>query len=126
MISVARFIGLVFLSTVIVAITVGLAYRMHPEFSRKRRINWLLVWTLQGLILPILIWAIMNYGISWSLQPFMPEIQTAQNSGEPWLRTYLRVLGRGIFIVATDWSTITLLWAIVRAAFSLEEEQARE
>jgi hypothetical protein len=126
MISVARFIGLVFLSTVIVAVTVGLAYRLHPEFNRKRRINWLLVWALQGLILPILIWAIMNYGISWSLQPFMPEIQAAQNSGDPWLRTYLRVLGRGIFIVATDWATITLLWAIVRAAFSLEEEQAGE
>src|SRR6478672_11675626 len=125
MISIARFIGLAFLSTLFVGLTMGLAYRMDPDFSRKRRITRLVIWSAQGLVLPILIWAIMNCGISWSLQPFMPEIQAAQNAGDPWLRIYLRVLGRGIFIVATDWSTITLLWTIVRAAFGLEEEQAQ-
>ena len=126
MTSIARFIGLVFLSTIFVGLTVGLAYRLDPDFSRKRRIMRLSAWSAEGLVLPIVIWAIMNYGVSWALQPFMPEIQAARNSGDPWIPTYLRVLGRGVFIVATDWATITLLWTIVRVAFGLDEEQARE
>ena len=28
------------------------------------------------------IWALMNLGLSWNLQPFMPQVQAAQNSGE--------------------------------------------
>ena len=85
MISIARFIGLLFLSGLLVIVAASLAYRLSPFFSARRRIMWLLVWTLQGLILPIAIWAIMNYGVSWDLQPFMPDIQAARNAGDPWM-----------------------------------------
>jgi hypothetical protein len=125
MISIARFIGLLFLSGLLVIVAASLAYRLSPFFSARRRIMWLLVWMFQGLILPIAIWAIMNYGVSWDLQPFMPDIQAARNAGDPWIPSYLRFVGRGIFIVSSDWATITLAWVIVQAAFSLEEPQAR-
>jgi hypothetical protein len=125
MISLARFIGLVFISGILVIVATALAYRLSPFFTARRRIIWLLTWAAQGLFLPIAIWAIMNYGVSWELQPFMPDIQAAQNSGDPWIPAYLRFLGKGIFIISSDWSTITLAWAIGQAALGLEESQAR-
>jgi len=108
-----------------VVLATALAYRISPEFSRRRRIVRLLVWTFQGLLLPIVLWAVMNYGISWNFQPFIPEIQAAQNSGDPWFPEYLRFLGRGIFIITSDWAAITLVWMIAQAGGSLEEEAAR-
>src|SRR3982751_5928402 len=99
--AIAKFIGFSFFSVFFVAVTVGLSYCFIPGDNPRRRILWLLVWTMQGLFLPIILWAVMNYGISWNLQPFMPEIQVAQNSGDPWFPKYLRVLGRGIFIVSS-------------------------
>ena len=123
--AIARFLGLLFVSMVFVVLTVALTYRLSPEVSRRRRIVHLLIWAFQGLFLPIAIWAVMNYGVSWNLQPFMPEIQAAQNSGDPWFPAYFRFLGRGIFIVASDWAAITLAWVIAQAGASLEEEEAR-
>lgn len=123
--AIARFIGLLFLSMVFVVLAVALGYRLSPELSRRRRIVHLLIWAFQGLFLPIAIWAVMNYGVSWNLQPFMPEIQAAQNSSDPWFPAYFRFLGRGIFIVTSDWAAITLAWVIVQAGASLEEEEAR-
>jgi hypothetical protein len=126
--AIARFIGLLFVSTVLVVLAVLLSYRLSPEHNRRRRILALLGWAFQGLLVPIVIWAVMNYGISWNLQPFMPQIQAAQNSSDPsnpWFREYLRYVGRGVFIVSSYWAVITLAWVIARAAGRLEEEQAR-
>src|SRR5262245_64145820 len=114
-IAIARFIGLLFLSTLLVMSAVLLAYRLSPLHSPRRRIMWLLIWGFQGLALPIVIWALMNYGVSWELQPFMPDIQAARNAGDPWFPFYLRFLGRGIFIVASDWAAITLGWVVAQA-----------
>ena len=59
-IAIARFIGLLFLSAMLVMTAVLLAYRLSPLRSGRRRIIWLLVWGFQGLILPIVVWALMN------------------------------------------------------------------
>src|SRR3954471_14763203 len=123
--AIAKFIGFFFFFAFFFLLPVGLSYRLIPQYSAKRRIFWLLIWAVQGLFLPIVLWAVMNYGISWSLQPFMPEVQVAQNSGEPWFPQYLRVIGRGIFIVSSDWAALTLGWVIAWAAADLREEQAR-
>src|SRR5215472_4055512 len=74
-----------------------LTLRLTPERKRKRISRWLLSWSLKGLLAPFAIWALMNLGISWNLQAFMPEVQIAQNSGGGWAAEFLHVLANGLF-----------------------------
>src|SRR5438105_9938219 len=67
-----------------------------------------------------MLWALINIGLSWNLQPFMPEVQFAQSSGTGWRPEYLRVLGQGLFIVASYWRALTLGWMTWRAAAGLQ------
>jgi hypothetical protein len=34
---------------------------------------------------------LINIGLAWNLQPFMPEVQAARNRGGNWAPEYLRV-----------------------------------
>src|SRR5207247_11214363 len=63
---------------VIVAVTV---YRLSREQERRQNLRRLLPWLIKGFALPFALWVVMNLGISWRLQPFMPQVQAAQNSG---------------------------------------------
>ena len=96
--ALAIFVGLLFLSTVFVAVTWGLAYRLTPEHRRRQGLRWLLGWSVKGLVIPLGLWTAMNLGVSWWLQPFMPEVQFAQNNGGEWVAEFLRVLAAGLFI----------------------------
>jgi len=116
------FIGLTFLGAVFVAATWGLSWRLVPEHRRGQQLRWLLAWSIKGLILPASLWAIMNIGLSWDLQPFMPQIQAAKNSGGEWFPEFLRVLGTGFFIVSSYWAAATLGWSVVNARVGLEGE----
>lgn len=76
--------------------------------------------------MPLVIWGLMNVGLGWNLQPFMPEVQAAQNSGAGWAAEFLHVLGRGFFIGGTYWTTVTLGWVLTSAAASLDEEKLKQ
>ena len=76
----------------------------------------------EGLLVPLAIWALMNVGFSWSLQPFMPQVQAAQNSGSGWFPAYLRVLATGLFVISSYWTALTLGWVLVEAGVGSEGE----
>lgn len=118
----AILLSLLFLSLLLVGGACGLGWRLTPEKGRRQYWRWLLVWSIKGLLLPSLIWALMNLGISWSLQPFMPEVQAAQNHGAGWFMVYLRVLVGGGFIVGSCWAAATLGWALARTGLATEGE----
>jgi hypothetical protein len=65
---------------------------------------------------------LMNIGLSWNLQPFMPDVQWAQNSGKPWFPDYLEVLGRGFFLITSYWAAITLGWNLITEGLRADEE----
>ena len=67
----------------------------------------------------------MNLGLSWNLQPFMPQVQAAQNSGSGWFPAYLRVVAVGLFVISSYWAAVTLGWALVEAGAGSEGEAAR-
>src|SRR5512141_3173219 len=106
--AVAISISLAFVSLFFTAAGWVMPYRLWPEPPRSQGLRWLGAWSIKGLLLPILLWALMNVGLSWTLQPFMPEVQAAQNSGAGWLPEFLRVLGIGFFIVSSYWTAGTL------------------
>ena len=120
--ALAIFVALLFLSIVFVAVAWGLAWRLTAENKRRPALRSLLGWSLKGLMLPLTLWTIMNLGISWNLQPFMPEVQFAKNSGGDWFAEFLRVLAAGLFIVSSYWTAVTLGWSLAQAARGLKGE----
>jgi hypothetical protein len=110
---------LLFLSLALVGAAWVMTRGLTPERDRPKSLPWLLSWSLKGLVVPLAIWAVMNVGISWNLQPFMPQVQAAQNRGGGWFVAFLRVLTAGLFVISSSWTAGTLGWALVRAAAGL-------
>jgi tetratricopeptide (TPR) repeat protein len=98
-----------------------LTWRLTPEAKRGRLARWLAVWSGRGVGLPLLVWGLMNVGLSWNLQPFMPMVQAAQNSGAGWIPEFIYVLGLGSFIISSYWAAGTLAWVLYSTAQVTEE-----
>lgn len=120
--SFALFIALSLLSAGIVTAVCAMTHRLTPEHRRRQQYRWLLGWFIKGLALPMFIWMLMNIGLSWDIQPFMPEIQAAKIAKDPWFVYYLGYVGCGFFIVGSYWSALTLSWVLLRAGKGLERD----
>jgi len=118
----ATFISLALLSAAFAISACGLVHRLTPEHRQRQNLRWLLSWFIKGLALPVSFWALLNVGLSWSLQPFMPEVQFARNSGGPWYGSFLQVVGYGMFIVSSYWTALTLGWAVRKATAGIQGE----
>ena len=118
----ATFISLALLSAAFVISTAGLVHRLVPEHRQRQNLRWLLSWFIKGFVLPVSFWALLNLGLSWKLQPFMPEVQFAKNGGGPWYGSFLQVVGYGMFIVSSYWTALTLGWAVRKATAGIEGE----
>jgi hypothetical protein len=99
-----------------------LTVRLAPEAQQPQKLRWLIYWSLKGLLVPLAVWAIMNLGLTWYLQPFMPQIQAAQVSGKGWSATYFRVLWAGWFIISSCWAAATIGWALQEATAGMDRE----
>ena len=114
------FLSLLFLSGVAVSAAWVLSYGLTPERRHPQLRRSLLLWSVKGLLVPLAIWALMNLGLSWNLQPFMTQVQAAQNSGSGWFPAYLRVVAVGLFVISSYWAAVTLGWTLVEAGISSE------
>lgn len=92
-----------------------MVWRLAPESGRREVLLAELPWAFKGLAIPFLLWTLMNFGLSFELQPFMPAVQKAQNSGPGWFFTFLGVVAVGWTLIASYWAAITILWALARA-----------
>ena len=119
----AIFFSLLILSGAFFIGTWVLVVRLAEGDRREQSIHWLTIWSIKGLLLPILFWSAINLGLSFSLQPFRPEIQVAQNSGKPWGGAFFQFVGYGLFIVSSYWMALTLGWTIQKTVIVLEPGQ---
>jgi hypothetical protein len=124
--AIATFFFLTFLSSVFVATPWVLTFPLTPEAKRPRMSRWLLSWTIKGLAVPLVLWATINVGLGWSLQPFMPEIQAARHRGGAWIPVYLAVVAIGLFLVSSYWCAITLGWLLTSAAVGAEKSSRKD
>lgn len=92
-----------------------MVWRLAPETGRRDALLAELPWAVKGLAVPFLLWALMNFGLSFQLQPFMPAVQKAQNSGSGWFFAFLGVAAIGWALIASYWAALTILWALARA-----------
>src|ERR1035437_8439841 len=108
-------LALSILSSASIAAGWVLSYSLIPERRHPQLLRPLITWSVKGLLVPLAIWALMNLGLSWNLQPFMPQVQAAQNGGGNWFPAYLRVVAAGLFVISSYWTAITLGWVLVEA-----------
>ena len=120
--SVSIFLSLSILSLAFIGIGFGLSFRLIPEHRQKEALRGLFGWSVKGLLLPLAVWMVLNLGISWNLQAFIPQIQVAQNNGGKWFRIFLKYTGIGFFIISSYWAAVTLGWNLMRARKGLQGE----
>ncbi len=105
---------------------IGLAgfmiYRWSPEAQARRAVVAEWPWFVKGFVVPAALWTLMNFGLSFQLQPFMPSVQMAKNSGATWWPVFLGVVGVGIILIASYWSAVTVGWLLVRVGHGLPAE----
>jgi hypothetical protein len=116
------FLSLFFLSGLAVCAAWVLSCGLTPESRRPELRRSLLRWSVKGLLVPSTIWGLMNVGLSWRLQPFMPQVQAALNRGIGWFPAYLQVVAAGLFVISSYWAALTLGWALVDAGAGAEGE----
>jgi tetratricopeptide (TPR) repeat protein len=118
---------MLFLLTVTGALAlVGVAsytvYRFAPENEARKSLLAEWPWFAKGFAVPAVGWVLMNVGLSFQLQPFMPSVQRAQNAGSAWFLTFLGVAGVGLLLIASYWAAVTVGWVLFRANRDLKGE----
>jgi hypothetical protein len=120
------FLVLFFLSALAVCAGWFLSEGLTPERRKEEMRRTLLTWLVKGLVVPLAIWALMNVGLSWHLQPFMPQIQAAKNGGSGWFPVYLRVVSVGLLVISSYWTAVTLAWVLSETGKGLEGESRNQ
>lgn len=115
-------LALLLVSAICLAIGWGMAWRLAPEDRRRQRLRWLLGWFAKGVAVPAGIWAVMNFGVCWSLPPFMPQVQQALTLGRSFTAEFLLVTGIGLFVTSSYWAAATLGWTLREAVAGAEGE----
>jgi hypothetical protein len=103
--------SLTFVLLVVAALVATVAWaigRLAPADQRGAAIRAEWPWLVKGLVIPFLIWVVMNLGISHHLQPFLPRIQVAQNAGLNWFPIFLRYAMGGLLIIASYWAALSI------------------
>jgi hypothetical protein len=119
-------IVLLSLSAAVISMAWVMTFQLTPERKRRAMLRWLRTWSAKGLLLPVVLWGLMNVGLSWRLQPFMPQVQAVQNSGLPWFPEWLRVTTAGLFVVGSYWATGTLIWVLVNTSRAVDPEPRKD
>jgi tetratricopeptide (TPR) repeat protein len=83
-------------------------------------------WFLKGFTLPVALWFLMNIGLSFHLQPFMPAIQAAQYSGGNWLNPFIHTMNSGLLVISSYWGAFTLAWTVLNVRRGLREDLKME
>ncbi len=107
---------------VLLSIAAFMVYRFAPNDEGRAAVLREWPWFTKGFILPAVIWMLMNIGLSFQLQPFMPSIQSAQNAGTIWFGTFLGVMGTGLLLIASYWTPVTIGWLLVREGRTAQGE----
>lgn len=106
----------------LVSVAGFMVYRFAPENEARQAVVAEWPWFVKGFALPALLWVLMNLGLSFELQPFMPSVQAAQNAGTAWFGIFLGVVGLGILLIASYWAAMTVGWLLLRTSRTVEGE----
>lgn len=97
-------------------------YRLSPAANARATVLAEWPWLVKGFGFPLALWILMNVGLSFRLQPFMPSVQLAQNAGTGWFFAFFGVVSAGLLVIATYWAGVTVGWNVIRASRGIAGE----
>ena len=110
----------------LIALAGALSLRLFPEDQRGVMLRGLVPWSIKGLLVPMIVWTLMNVGLSWELAPFMPQVQRALNRGQGWPEAFLTWCGVGVFVICSYWCPLTLGWMLAKAQPEIAKEGRKD
>lgn len=111
------------LGAVVFVVLVGTTiHRLSREAERRENLRRLWPWLVKGLVLPALLWMVLNLDLSWQLHAFMPQVQAARSSGGNWFGAFCQVSAAGLFAISSYWAALSLVWVLYQAAAGLTPE----
>jgi tetratricopeptide (TPR) repeat protein len=113
--SASSFTLVLLIVAALVATVAWAVSRLAPVEQQGAAIRAEWPWLVKGLVIPFLLWVVMNLGISNYLQPFLPRIQFAQNAGLTWFPIYLRYAMGGLLIITSYWAALSLADLVLSA-----------
>jgi hypothetical protein len=69
-----------------------------------------LFWTCKGLVIPLLVWVLINCGIVPGMPVLLPEIALTKSRGGGWIRLLFRSCAPVLLITSSYWAAITIVW----------------
>jgi len=105
------FFGIIVFASVL--ITAWYYWRPFFEGERILKQSDFFGWAIKGLVVPTVLWILINCGVMWSFGPFMQEVSKAKNAGGAgWIDVLLDYVGRGLFVLASWWLAFSLAWVM--------------
>jgi len=69
-----------------------------------------LLWTCKGLVVPIVVWILINCGFVPGMPILVPEIALTQSRGSNWIQPLARSCAPVLVITGSYWAAITFGW----------------
>src|SRR5688572_21077132 len=82
----------------------------NKDFWRARY----LLWFLQGLLFPWIVWSATIIGLGESFPSLVPQIIDAQQARVSWSWLWFKWSLLGGFVIMFHWAALTYLWLLVR------------
>jgi tetratricopeptide (TPR) repeat protein len=83
-----------------------------PSAQHARLRRWFGSWTVQGLLVPFLLWLLFNSYPSDRFPPLMPLVESAKANGQ-WPDAMLYVATLGLFVIGSYWAAVTSAWLLL-------------
>jgi hypothetical protein len=88
--------------------------------------DWAAAWIVKGLVVPVLIWALVNSGWLPGLPPLLPVVEAAKARGGSSLGALLAVSLAGGVVIAWAWGVMSLTWVVAAGYTFLETAESRQ
>jgi hypothetical protein len=70
------------------------------------------LWVVKGILLPVLIWMLINAGVSPKYPPVLAHIHAAKLTGGHWVSSWLALILPVVFVATTFWAAATFIWLL--------------
>lgn len=96
-------------------VAVGFAVGIYCDWRKldesKETRDWYISWAIRGIVAPSLVWMFFNLGLLSSLPSFSLRLDL-QHRFSTWLPAYCEIVGLGIYVIISFWSTLTCGWLL--------------
>jgi hypothetical protein len=74
----------------------------------------IILWACKAMLFPTVVWVLVNCGVFPGVPILMRRVALARAAGDPWLGMVLDGTAVALFVIATYWAGLALVWLLVK------------